>query len=294
MAQSGSSDAVTAGVDRMGQGATGSHDTRTDARAYLTSFVDTFLDGLLKHDASKLPLAPNCRTTFNGKEATLDGEIWQCIDKISFRQYLADPEAGQVVFFGIAEEVGKRGTFFLRLKVVDGRLTELEMLAGDRMPNGALGLISVNPLYDCVLPLAHQRSREQLVAIADSYFEGLERHDGANVPVTPDCRRFEDGVQTSLNPMGRNTLANDLSSYDYMDRVKERFYPIVDIERGLVFGGMVIEVSKPPTHTFASTSPLFFEPHDTIIREIFKVIDGRIAEIQAIRLDRPYMWGGGW
>jgi hypothetical protein len=36
------------------------------------------------------------------------------------------------------------------------------------------------------------------------------------------------------------------------------------------------------------------KPHDTIIHELFKVVDGKITEIQTIRLDRPHGWGGGW
>jgi hypothetical protein len=142
----------------------------------------------------------------------------------------------------------------------------------------------------------------------------LERHDGSQVPVSADCRRFEDGVQTSLNPVFLPLACNDFAPFSYMDKTANRLYPIVDVERGLVLGQMVIQVSKaagPPSAPPPGTAGAPFQvnpasgmvmpanefrhqPHDTLIHELFKIVDGKITEIQAIRLDRPYGWGGGW
>lgn len=277
-------------------------------RTCLNGFVDHFLTVLVSHDPSKLALSPAVRSTVNGTLEAPGGPIWQAIDAISFHQYVPDPLTGQVAFYGVAEEKGRRGTLYLRLKVEGGKLAEIEMVLGNRTVDGVPGLISPNPLFNYVLPLDQRRSRDTLTAIADSYFEGLERHDGSKVPVRPDCRRFEDGVQTSLNPMFINLPCNNFSPFTYMDRLSSRSYPIVDVERGLVVGQVVIEVStpkgpgattsRPPVNPLSGMvmppNPLRSQPRNTVIRELFKIIDGQITEIQVVRLDRPYGSGDGW
>ena len=234
---------------------------------------------------------------------------------MTYRQSVVDPTSGQAALFAVAAEDHKRGTLFARLKLAHGKVVELETITGERVIDGVPGLISPNPFFNYVLPPAQRRTREQLIAIADSYFEGLQRHDGSQVPVSEDCRRFEDGVQTSLNPVFLPLACNDFAPFKYMDKTANRLYPIVDVERGLVLGQMVIQVSQAagppsgplpgagsaPPHVVNSATGMVMpanefrhKPHDTIIHELFKVVDGRITEIQTIRLDRPYGWGGGW
>ncbi len=281
-------------------------------RACLRGHMDRYLDALLRHDTAAVPLAPGATLIHNGAPASVDHADWKLIDGIAFRQYVIDPEAGQVALFGVANENFRRGTLYVRLAVDGGKLALIETVAGARTADGVPGLISPNPFFDYVLPESQRRSRAQLTAIADSYFEGLERHDGRDTPVTPDCRRFEDGVQTSLNPVFVTLPCNDFGPFTYIAKVDQRIYPIVDTERGLVLGQVVLKVPKvapPPAAPPAGASPgaqparppvnpvsgmvlppseWRSKPRETLIRELFKVVDGRIAEIQTIRLDRPF------
>ena len=290
-------------------------------RTCLKTHVDSVVTALVKHDGSSLSIAPNAVVIHNGKPARVgDPELWSAIDSVDFHQYVLDPQSRQAAFFGVATANHERGTLFLRIAVQNGQLTTLEAITGTRAPDGVPGLISPNPFYDYVLPRSERRSRKDLVAVADSYFEGLEKHDGSKVPISHDCRRFEDGVQTSLNPVFLPLTCNDFGPFKYMDKTANRLYPIVDEERGLVLGQMVIQVSQaagppsapPPSASGGNPPPagpprvnpvsgmvmpyneFRAKPHDTIIHELFKVVDGRITEIQTIRLDRPYGWGGGW
>lgn len=289
-------------------------------RACLKGYMDQYLDALVRHEASKLPVAAGATIIYNGKPAKLDSEIWKVVDNIHFRQYVMDPTTEEVALFGVAVQDYKRGTLFVRLAVKGGKLTVIEQVAGERTQDGVPGLISPNPFYDYVLPPNQRRSRKELIRIADSYFEGLEKHTGKAVPISADCRRFEDGVQTTLNPVFLPLSCNDFGPFGYMDATANRLYPIVDVARGLVLGQMVIQVSQaagPPTAPVgaaASRAPqrparppvnpisgmimpgneFRGKPHDTIIHELFKIVDGKITEIQTIRLDRPYGWGGGW
>lgn len=289
-------------------------------RACLKSHLDQYLQALLAHEPATVPLAQHYKAIYNGKPTTVGGDdSWKSIDQIAYHQYVLDPTTEEAAFFGVAVDHHKRGTLFLRLAVRDGKLTFVETVAGRRTLGGVPGLISPNPFFDYVLPPSQRRTRKQLIAIANSYFQGLQDHDGSKVAVSRDCRRFEDGVQTSLNPVFMPIACNDFHPFTYMDATASRLYPIVDVARGLVLGQMVIRVSRaagppsaPPPASASGTgaprpyfpspasgmvmppNPYFRKPHDTIIHELFKVVNGRITEIQTIRLDRPYGWGGGW
>jgi hypothetical protein len=285
-------------------------------RACLKGHMDRYLDALVKHDVGAVPLAAAAKVIHNGLPARVDHEDWKLIDGIAYRQYATDPHSGEVALFGVANENFKRGTLFVRLAVKDQKLTLVETIAGVRTPDGVSGLISPNPLFEYVLPRNQRRSRAELVGIADSYFEGLEKHTSGKPPVSEDCRRIEDGVQTSLNPVFVQLTCNDFSPFTYITKIDQRIYPIVDAERGLVLAQVVLKVpvvaappAAPPANANAAParpavnpvsgmvlppSEWRSKPRDTIIHELFKVIDGKIVEIQTIRLDRPPGTGGGW
>lgn len=282
-------------------------------RACLQGYMDRYLEALVKHDVAAVPLAAHARVIHNGLASGVDNEDWKLIDGIAYRQYAVDPTTGEVALIGVANENFKRGTLFVRLAVEKQKLTLVETIAGGRTPDGVPGLISPNPLFDYTLPAKQRRSRQELIAIADGYFTGLEQHVSGKTPVSADCRRIEDGVQTSINPVFVQLPCNDFRPFTYIVKVDQRIYPIVDQERGLVLGQVVLKVPEvaPPPAASANAAPTRpsvnpvsgmvlppsewrSKPRDTIIHELFKVIDGKIVEIQTIRLDRPYGTGGGW
>ena len=56
------------------------------------------------------------------------------------------------------------------------------------------------------IPPAQQMSRQELIAVADAYFTGLQKNDGKGIngtgtyPFTPDCHRIENGSPTTNVP----------------------------------------------------------------------------------------------
>lgn len=87
------------------------HPTRAAAetcdRSCLEGFVNRYLAALVAQDPSKLPLAKNARYTENGQELKLGDGMWG--PTVTLRNYklnFADPQAGQVGFFGTIEEHG--------------------------------------------------------------------------------------------------------------------------------------------------------------------------------------------
>ena len=56
------------------------------------------------------------------------------------------------------------------------------------------------------IPPAQRLSRQQMIAIADGYFTGLQKNDGKGIqgtgtyPFTTDCHRIENGSPTTNVP----------------------------------------------------------------------------------------------
>lgn len=82
----------------------------------------------------------------------------------SYKLYFADPQAGQVGFFGTIEEHGHPGILGLRLKI------EIRRSANDP---------------------SERRPRAELIRVANSYFEGMEAGTDKNTPFDKDCKHRE-------------------------------------------------------------------------------------------------------
>src|ERR1700734_3338258 len=74
-------------------------------RACLEGFVDHYLDALLAHDPSLVPLAPGVRYTEDGQQLAIGDGLWRTMHaKGHYRLFVDDVAAGQVAFLGTIEE----------------------------------------------------------------------------------------------------------------------------------------------------------------------------------------------
>src|SRR5262245_42239015 len=89
-------------------------------RTCLEALVNQYVDALVAHDPGRLPLAPNARYTENGIELKLGDGMWgPAVKFLDYKFYFADPQGGQVGFFGTLEEHGHPAILGLRLKIAD-------------------------------------------------------------------------------------------------------------------------------------------------------------------------------
>jgi hypothetical protein len=86
----------------------------------------------------------------------------------------------------------------------------------------------------------------------------------------------------------------------FITKIRERRYPIVDQERGLVYAliffdhaGTVTSVTMANGMTFRPPPP-FDTPYTLQIGELFKIVDGRITRIEAVLTAVPYGMPSGW
>ncbi len=277
-------------------------------RACLTGLVDQYLAALIAHDASRLPLRHDVRFTENGQTLRLDDGLWGTAEAQGpYKLYIADPEAGEVGYFGTIRESGRLALLALRLKVVGRQISEIETLVARASGPSRFGDLQDQPLFHEQLASRDRLSREEMVATANSYFEGLEQATGKITPFDPHCTRIENGAVTANNPdaknaMGRMTCGQqfDTGFSRFITEVRGRRFPVVDQDYGLVlaFGSFDhsgrIKTVKLADGSTLKVPPPFDAPYSFLMAELFKIQRGRIARIEAVIVTTPYTMPSGW
>src|SRR5258708_11933682 len=130
------------------------------------------------------------------------------------RRYLVTA-SGQAGYYGLIEEGGNVALATVRLRIEHRTLTEAEWylarandpgLNGPRQPGRPPAnllnpeYLIANPPPDRVVPEAQRLSRDELVAVVNSYFDAITSHDGSVALTHPGCGRAENG---SPAPAGR-------------------------------------------------------------------------------------------
>jgi hypothetical protein len=301
-------------------------------RACLEGFVDQYLAAVVAHDPARLPVTGTVRFTENGQELALGDGFWNTATaRGSYKLYVDDVQRGEVGYFGTMREAGVPVILALRLKIAGRKISEVETI----IARTELGSLSAGkgaedleksggprPALLEAVPIDKRVSREELIKTANMYFSGMQLNDGMGVyPFADDCNRVENGTQTTNNPTAvmpnaratpepegkenRYSMAwsckkqFDSGLLHFVTRIRDRRYPVVDVERGLVFSFAFFDHSAGKYNTFKTpdgrtvtsgpTTPWTWE-----IAELFKVYDGKLHEIEAV-LDRcPYGMGSGW
>jgi hypothetical protein len=282
-------------------------------RACLVGLTEQVMSALAAHDASRLPLRSDVRYTENGQTLRLNDGLWETADGLSnYTLYLADPESGAAGFMGTIRESNREALLALRLKVSGRKISEMEAVisrtSGTPSPFGVnFADVKPEPIFSETLPPAQRRSREQMIATANSYFEGLEQATGKVTQFEPSCKRRENGSITANNPEARNAMGKlscgaqfDTGFSPFITEVRGRRFPLVDEERGLVLSFLSFDHSgriknvQRTDGTIAKVPPPFDTPYTFLIAELFKIRDGRIAQVEAVLLPTPYAMPSGW
>jgi hypothetical protein len=281
-------------------------------RACLNAFADEFLAALVAHDPSHLPLGREARYTENGQNVKLGDGFWGTASALpSYKIYADDPQAGQVMFMGVMQENGAPVIFCSRLKIELHKIEEMEVIIS-RKEAGSLArpenLVTPNPIFAETVAPARRRSRENMIAIANSYFNAIEKGHASFVPFDANCNRVESGVQTTSNT-ALATQPDSVLGLGCADQIKtrnfqpdtlirERRFAVVDEERGLVFVlGFFDHDARLRSYQLADgrtvkqprTAPWTWE-----IAEMFKIQDGKIMRVEALVNPAPYGMKAGW
>lgn len=216
----------------------------------------------------------------------------------TYRQFFADPTSGAAGFFGSGLEADRPVIFAVRIRARGGVLTEVETVvahAGEASAFSPQAMIAPKPAWDAVLPPERRTPRAAMIAAAEAYFDGIEAADGSKTPVTPGCGRYENGAQLA----GEGKLfryCNSLEALDYIKAVRDRRYPLVDEERGLVWGIAAFNIPGGPyVRTVGGESEQAVRPpRSLLVAELFKIDSGRIDDIVVVMRNLPLGGPTGW
>jgi hypothetical protein len=310
--------AIVGSLVLLGALASASGTERLDRQALVT-LMERYLAAVASHDPSRVPLARDVKLVENTEATPIGKGLWESATggPTEFRIYAADPAAGEVGFLGVVEERGKPTILGARLKVVDGEIREIDHLVvhpGDRplSPNMA------RPRRGLVEPVkpSERTPRDQMLKIANSYYEAIVHDDGTLAPFAAECQRRENGGITAndqeqspeearkddFSVFRRMKCGEQLSSgvMSYITDIDRRRLVAVDEEMGLVFAfSIFVHEGEPKVMRIVGVPGITerenrYGAFDLPAAHMFKIRSGRIYEIEAIGYVARHGIKSGW
>jgi len=292
-------------------------------RACLENVMNQYLAALVARNPKGLPLSKDMMYTENAQRMELGDGFWKTVERRgNYTHLFADPEFGQVAFMGTMREAGAPLLMSVRLRIELGRITEIESVyfrPGGGGPNNIADMdkYKSEDIWFKSIPPAQQMSRQELIAVADAYFSGLQKNDGKGVngtgtyPFTNDCNRIENGSPTTNVPKPANQPhdAINLFSMDCLSQFKlgiyfvvqnihGRRFPLVDRERGVVWAHAVFDQGTVDKGTLSDGRPYEFpgfnRPSSILVTEVFLIENGKIRRVEAVAPSAVYHMNSPW
>ena len=262
----------------------------------------------------------------NGQRLPIGEGLWATADKFGpYRHAFLDDEAGQAACFLTLTEGATRSIMALRMTVSGEKIAEIEALVA-RPPlfggasafgDGPAALDAAggpDPAWFEDVAAAERMTRGELERVADMYFAGIERNDGrGDYPFADECIRIENGFRTTGVPptptAGKTPYAEAFRAlsakeqfqtgyFRFVDRIRERRFPVIDPARGLVFAFAFFDHSGTVRdYELAGDTPIrsaVERPFSWMIAEAFRIERGLITRIEALMTECPYGMGSGW
>ena len=271
-------------------------------RACLKTSLDQYLQAVLKHDPKAAPLFLGYRQTENALLVKPGEGAWKSITsigKVDRRYY--DPITGQAAFFGVLNEGAEPTVTTVRIRVEEGKITEGEWHIARRVAAGINGFdaqgkpqayafgpdnLALHPPEERVVPAAQRLSREELVAITNSYFDGIAAHDGSMIMAHAGCSRLENGQTVSGDPTARagsppppppaagarpaSSCASGLQNFN-LQNVGGRRFPVVDTEAQIVLAYAVF-IRRPGSPSRRNAFAEWFVIDTNKIRHVYSTM----------------------
>lgn len=285
-------------------------------RECLINLVDDYFSAMLAHDPSSLPFADHARFVENVERKPIGEGLWQSISAKpgSFKIYIADPVSHQVAFMGMIEENGQPVQIGLRLKLVDGLITEAEhVLARNLQAKNLPNLQTVRPGLLTTIPLSERMDRFQLLGVAYSYYDAVNLNDGSLAPFSKDCARRENGLLAANSGLSDDETDEspnysalkcdtqlDTNMMEYIEDIDNIRVEVIDPVTGLVFGlshfrhGM--QKKEVPIYNMPGVDvrKVNYNAFDLPAAHVFKIKNSQLFEIEAMGFLAPYRALSGW
>jgi hypothetical protein len=285
-------------------------------RKCLIGFADKYVDAMVTQKPDSLAWAPRVRHTENSVPMMIGDGLWgSSRKKWPGALYVTEPSTGTVVWYGVVEDHDLPAYLTVRLKVVDGRISEVESATSRKFNPGPFGdpaAYKLDPLFDQVLPPPLRQPRERMEALVEGYYSTRQLNDGTLFTQFDDaCMRRDNGLDVTDGNGNAAVIAPakatgvkgceaqfKLGLYKPVDRVRSRRVLAVDEERGLIvataFSDYSLRVPRYSTTdgTIRETQEKYPSSRETV--DIFKIRNGKIARVDSVSVFQPYGMRSPW
>ena len=223
-------------------------------RACLGRLLDRYLSAMVAHDPDRASLDFTFRQTQNAVVIARGEGLWRDATGLGpvQRRYV-DPETSTAAYFGtLILGGGETAVAALRLHEKAGKVDEAEWnvsRAGDPgISEGQKAMFDAptllaEPPPEGSAPPDGRLTRDQLVFVANSYFDGITSANPRIIMAHPGCKRLENGLKTTGRPLpaGRESEGprgvSDCTSGQGqfgISIVSGRRYPMADVDAQVV------------------------------------------------------------
>ena len=264
-------------------------------RECLRGMITAYLYSLLKHDTSKLPLSDKVRVTEDAVEKPLEKVgLMRTVTRLrGYRQDFLDERGGTAATGAIVEESGAPTLLVARLKVVDRKITEIEMVATRSRAEGLIfnidGLSAPSEEMNYAPRPEQLSTRDEAIKAALHYPAGLnaaKTFADVDAPFAAGAYRYENGQlmagpDCKFAPGCENIATQSLTIFNRLGDVQTRVVA-VDERMGIVWLRMAWGVRERGGDQLT-------------VWETFKVYDGKIHAVEAFMRILPVeKRNGGW
>jgi hypothetical protein len=181
-------------------------------RKCLEQHLNAYLDAVVSHKPETGHLFIGFRQTENAVVVPEGEGVWASVTALGIvqRRYY-DPVKLTAAYFGTIMEGNDEAVASVRLKVERNEVTEAEWMISRKTDPGIIGEPGKTPFNLQLLaeslpkernvPAADRLSREALIAITNTYFDGITSKNDNIVKGHPGCSRHENGFPTYGMPL---------------------------------------------------------------------------------------------
>ena len=281
----------------------GSAEAATCDQACLEGMADRYRAAYARRAPAEVPVARDVKFTENNVSLRFPDGSWDAITaEVGPALTFSDPKTGNVAVFTAIMMNDTPAFLTARLKVKDGRITEIEHMmstkrgvSGPPTPFGDVNKLKHDPVIAEKLETSQKRPRAEVLKIADGYFQTLSRNNGTlHTKFADECHRIENGYETAADGCATGFLQG---RFAFNERVRRTFL-MVDEERGIALArGFIDHKGVMDQYKLTDGSErrsIFREPHTWSFIEMFKIVDGEIRSVEATFIGSPYYTATPW
>jgi hypothetical protein len=258
-------------------------------RACLKGMITTYVDAMVAHDSSRVPLAAGARFTEDSQELKLGEGLWKTVTKKGdYRQDYIDLKKQIAASHVMVLEENAQILYSVVLRVADKKITGIETLVDRITPNSRFKPDSLEkPLggMGAAVPAGKRMARAEMIGAALRYPEGLRigNFTDAKTPFSKEAYRVENGTFIAGEGCPRATCPGMFTQKIMLHPDVKASVAAVDEEEGIVLLWM----------NFGDTNS--YGPGNALVTfEAFKVWGGEIHAINAFFRILPKDTQRGW